>query len=112
VEEERRGGTFGVTAFVVPSNSYARRSPAFLEVAEHLPTDGKVWSNPLFCLWLCVQLLLSLLNCLYLNPQVFSLLPFWFCPPSHLRGVSEWLHGTELPAGGVKPQHRVVSNKW
>ena len=32
---------FEVMAFVCPSNRYARWSPAFLEVAEHLPTDGK-----------------------------------------------------------------------
>ena len=40
----------------------------------------------LFCLH--AWLLLYLLNCLYLNPRVFSLLPFWFSPPSHRGG--EW----------------------
>jgi len=49
------------------------------------------WLKPL-CRWEVVnefpvllrlhkQLLLSFLNCLYLNPQVFSLLPFRFSPP-------------------------------
>jgi len=34
-------------------------------------------------LYLCLQLLLSLLNCLFLNAQVFSILPFQFSPLSH-----------------------------
>ena len=48
-----------------------------------------------FLVWLCLraQLLLYLLNCLYLNPWVFSLLLFWLSPPSHCEGVSKWLCG-------------------
>ena len=44
-----------------------------------------------FLVLLCLRpwLLLYLLNCLYLNPRVFSLLLFWPSPPPH-RGRSEW----------------------
>jgi len=45
----RKGGMFRVMAFVCPSNCYAWWSPAFLEMAAHLPADGKQWTNPLFC---------------------------------------------------------------
>lgn len=51
-----------------------------------------------------VQLLLYVLNGLYLYPQFFSLLPFQFSPPSHQGTVSKWLCGPELPMG-VSPQH-------
>ena len=44
-------------------------------------------------LCLCAWLLLYLLNCLYLNPWVFSLLCFQFSPPSHWGEVSEQLCG-------------------
>ena len=50
------------------------------------------------------QLLLYLLNCLYLNPWVFSLSPFRFSPSSHQWGVSERLSCAWLP-DGVKPEH-------
>lgn len=59
-------------------------------------------SLTLFCL--CVQLWLYLLNCLYLDPSVVSLLPFCFSPPSHWEGASERLCGAEL-LPGLKPQH-------
>lgn len=49
---------------------------------------GSVWTCT--CWWevgdeclllcMCTQLLLYLLNCLYLNPKVVSLLPFWLTP--------------------------------
>ena len=47
-EEEGRG-TFGVMVFVFPSHCYTWWSPAFLEMAEHLPAHGKEWMNSLFC---------------------------------------------------------------
>jgi len=59
----------------------------------------------LFCL--CVWLLPYLLNCFYLKPPVFSLLPFLFSPPSHRGGASERLSGAQLPAG-VKPRHPLM----
>lgn len=53
----------------------------------------RVWLNnsPLIrssfivLLWLCAQLLLCIINCLYLNSWVFSLLLFQFSPPSCCR---------------------------
>ena len=45
----RNRGTFGVTTFVFPSHCYAWWSPAFLEMAEHLPAHGKLWMNSLVC---------------------------------------------------------------
>ena len=61
-------------------------SPAFLAVPEHLPASGKEWMNSLLCL--CVQLLLYLLNRLYLSPRVFSLSHSWIYP--HLTS-REWV---------------------
>lgn len=55
----------------------------------------------LITLCLCTQLLLYLLNCLSLDPCVFSLLPSQFSSPSYW-GASEYLCGAELPTG-VKP---------
>ena len=40
---------FGATAFVFPRHRYARRSPAFPEMAERLPANGKQRMNSLFC---------------------------------------------------------------
>ena len=81
------------------------------------PGDGwtpacprEVVTEFLVLLCLCAWLLLYLLNCLYLNPQVLSLSLFRFSPPSHCRGVSEWLCGAELPAG-VKPRHKFAHRK-
>ena len=49
-KEER--GMFGVMAFVIPSNRCMWQSPAFLETAEHLPANGKQWTNSLlFFAW-------------------------------------------------------------
>ena len=48
-EEEGRGGCSEWWHFVFPGNRYVWRSPAFLEMAEHLPADGKRWMTSLFC---------------------------------------------------------------
>jgi len=39
--KREEGETFGVMAFVLPSNYYECWSPVFLEMAEHLPANGK-----------------------------------------------------------------------
>lgn len=75
VKKEGGRGVFRIMVFVLPSNSYRWWSPAFLEMAEHLPVDGK-------CEWIpCFALLLSKIfasDCLHLNPGVFSLsLTLW-----------------------------------
>lgn len=57
----------------------------------------------LFCL--CVWLLFYLLNCLYLNPRVHSLLFFQFLLPSHRWGGSEQVLES---SSGVKPSQIVV----
>jgi len=41
VGKKEEGAKFRVTVFVFPSNCYKQRSPAFLEMAEHLPVNGK-----------------------------------------------------------------------
>ena len=51
-----------------------------------------------FLVLLCmpVRLFLYLLNCVYLNPRVYSLLPFRFSPPSQQVGseqVAAWWLG-------------------
>ena len=99
----RKAGMFGVHGILPPPSNrwegWSVMDPCF-------PGDG--WTpapqmgsdewNSLFCS-ACVCVLLYLLN-----PWVFSLLPLWFSPPSHCRGVSEQLCGAWLLAG-VKPQH-------
>ena len=51
-------------------------------------------------LYLHTQLLLYLLNRLYLNSWVYSILLLWFSPPSDQGGwVSKWLSSAELLAG-------------
>lgn len=57
---------------------------------------------PCFDLLVCMAFALHIE--LYLNSQIFSLLPFRSSPPSHQGRVSEWLRGAELLAE-VKPQH-------
>ena len=80
------------------------------------PGDGwaracqwEVVNKFLVLLCLCAHLFLYLLNCLYPNPQVFSLLSFWFSPPSHRGEVSKWMSGAQLTAE-VKPWH--FSNRF
>lgn len=58
---------------------------AFLGMDEQLPAHGKQQIK------LLTQLLLYLLNCVYLNPQFFSLLPFLFSSLSRLCGACWWL---------------------
>lgn len=48
----RKRGTFGVTAFVIRSNRYGWRSPAFLEMAEHeMPLTNQQYR---IYTWFCV----------------------------------------------------------
>ena len=60
-------------------------SRAILEMAEHLPDDGKNWMNSLFCFVFMHNFFLYLLICLYCNSWVLELLPFWFSPSLHCR---------------------------
>jgi len=102
--KKEAGGHFGMMAFVFPSNRYPWWSPAFLEVAEHWPADGKWWINSLF--WFaCAQLLLYLLNCLYLNPRVSSLLRFWSSPTSH---QGEWVSSCVVLSCQLELNHNSV----
>lgn len=74
----KKGGWFRVTVFVFPRNHYMWWSPAFLEMAKHLPANGKELINSLFC-FACIG---RFWFPYYLNPQVFALLPSLFSPPS------------------------------
>lgn len=67
---------------VFPKKHYAWWSPAFLGMVKHL------------CSWEIVNefwILLCLLSWFYLNPWIFSLLPFQFFPPSHQVWVNKQL---------------------
>lgn len=55
------------------------------------------------------QFLLYLINRLYLNLLVLTLLSFWFCPPSLLVRVSEWLCCAELLLGLKQKELRAPS---
>lgn len=72
------------------------RGPAPLRVAEQLLVHGKWWISSLFCLLMCVAFA-HLLTCLYLNPWVFSLLPFLFFPSISL--LIEQLEGLSYQLG-------------
>ena len=92
--EKKEGGDVRSGGVCLPKPLLCVMEPCF-------PGDG--WTPA--CRWeavnqflglLClrVQLLLYPLNCLYLNPQVFSLLPLQFSPLSWCwRGISERLGG-------------------
>jgi len=41
----RKGGRFGVMAFVFPSNYYTWWSPAFTEIIKHLPANQIEWKK-------------------------------------------------------------------
>ena len=93
----RRGkaGTIGAMAFVFPSHRYAWWSPAFLEVAEHLPANGKRRMNSLFCFALLVRVAFALPIKLSLS-QPTSFLTFTLpilSPIPPVGGVSKRLGG-------------------
>lgn len=96
--KRRKGGTWS-DAILLTKKSLAVMSPSL---------SGSDWISVcwweavneflvLFCLHM--QLLLCLVNCLYFNLWALMLVPFWFFPPSHLRRVSKWLCGAEMPPG-------------
>jgi len=67
-----------------------------------LPMGSSEWV-PCFAL-LADTAFAYLINCLYLNPRVFSLLPFHFSPPCHSEWeASEQMCEADLPTG-VKPR--------
>lgn len=70
-----------------------------------LPAHGNRWVNSMLCL--CAWLLLYLLNCLYLNPWMVSILSLWFFPPFHVGGSEQADGLTWLPIG-IKPWHLVM----
>lgn len=53
-EGRREWGMSGVMVFAIPRHHYMGWSPAFLEMAEHLPAGGKRGIDSLFC-FVCVQ---------------------------------------------------------
>ena len=72
----KKGGMFRVMALRM-------MKPCFPGDGQMPACQWEVVTELLILLCLHVQLLLCLLNCLYLIPQVFSLLPSQFLPPSH-----------------------------
>lgn len=110
--EERE---FGVMESVFPSNSDMWWSSVFLKMAEHLPTNGKLWINSLFCFALhCAQLFLSLLNCPYLNTLRF----LYFCSsyflpyPSAGEQASSSISGLlRLNHGRSEPKEHLIE-RW
>jgi len=74
--------------FVFPSNPHAWWSPAFLEMAEHLPADGKWWMNSLF-LFACACGFCFTYSTVFISAHRFS----HFYPSSSLprpTGGNEW----------------------
>lgn len=95
--KEEEGGMSGVTCLssqVIATRDGALLSWRWLNSCPPLGNGG--WIS---CFALCARLLLCLLNCLYLDPQVFFLLlPFQFSPHS-MEGEIKRLCGAELLAG-------------
>lgn len=124
-------GMGGLTAFVfsaVPDEALLSwRWP-------NTPWPSEVWANSLLCFH--TQLLLNLLNCLYLNPRDFSLSASQFCPHLTLGGASKpaavcsllqpghpetgrqkantylWSHFSWLTKEGGKKNKRQFKQKW
>lgn len=96
-EEEEEEGIFGVVLFVLPSHHSTARALLSGD-PEHLPSHGKQGMLSLFCS-ACVHAWHSLLNCLYLNPRDFLLLPFPFYSRSRCWGC----------VAGVKHGPRVIA---
>lgn len=91
-KEECGKGTFVVTVFAISSNRNTKKQPCLPGNLPRLPMESGEWT-PDFAL----LALTHLLNCLYLNPWLFSLSPFPFSPSSWREGVSELLCGAWLP---------------
>lgn len=72
--------------FAFPSRCYNLMEPHFPGDGRTPAAHGKWVMIYLFC-FACAQLLLCLLNCLYLKPRVFSLLPLKFSPPPQCWGT-------------------------
>lgn len=77
-EEGKKGGTFGVVAFVFPSNCSVIR--AFLEMAEYLPSPPEVVNKFLALFCLCGHLLHYLFNFLHLSLWFTHFYPSDFLP--------------------------------
>lgn len=86
--QQKPGGSGEIWSAVIclPKTSSHVISPAFLEVPELL-MEIPCSANEFFAL-LCLHAQVYLVNCLYFNPQVLSLLPFWFFPLCHPGRVS------------------------
>ena len=85
--------TFRVLVFVFPSKHYAWWSPAFLEMAEHLPANGKYWINSLFyfaCTRIAVALLIKLSLSQATSFLTFTLLILSPIPPGGSEQVAVW----------------------
>lgn len=96
----RKGSTFRVMEFTIPSYCYMGWSPDFLGMAEHLSAHGKRWMNSLICFAGMCSLCFTYYICL--SPwEFFLLLPSQFSPT--VGNVSEWLCEAQLLSGGFKP---------
>lgn len=97
--------TFRVVTFIFPRNHYMWCALlSWKRLNTCLPIGSNEWICCLVLLYLHMWLLLYLVNCLYLSPCIFTLLPFEFSPPSYLERVNKQLCGVQLPAG-VKTHH-------
>lgn len=99
--------------FVFPSNHYTWWSSAVQEEPGHLPADRKQRINSLFC-FVWVHRTFHLLNCLYLRPQVFLVLLFWFSSPSccRERGERGKKMGRQLGGCWGQASKTVIYHQW
>lgn len=107
--KRKEGGTFWVKAFVFPSDCHSWWSPAVLRVAKHLPAYGNDEWIPCSALLECMGFALPFK--LSLSHTTYSLLLFWFSPPSDRDSepgavwgwvaarVKPWLRASQMMAG-------------
>ena len=86
----RTGRLFGLMEFVFSSNYYAWWSPAFLEMAEHLPADGKWWRNSLFC-FACMRSFCFIYSTVFISIHEFS--HFYLLILCPIPAGGEWASG-------------------
>lgn len=101
--KEKETGTLVLLMFFFPINCYTCWCCAFQEAVKHLPLNGKAVNKyfffflPFFLFSLCMQLLLQLLNCCYLNLWVFIFLWISPCPMGEkTEWAAVWMYGCWL----------------
>lgn len=89
--KKKESRTFGITAFVFPSNCCGWAMDPLLPGESNTPAGSGEWIYKFALITCTIKLFLNLLNCLYLDIPFLALLPFWFSAhPARLGGARMW----------------------